>query len=173
MENLYTPNCIRTFSGQYVNVFNPDPETINIEDIAHALSFQCRFGGHMPEFYSVAQHLINCSYMADDEHRYAALMHDASEAYLLDIPRPIKKGLANYTEIEDNLMRAIATRFNFTYPMSPHVKYIDDQMLNIEWDTLILKKKRIEFMHPFSSSLAKKSFLERFHELGIENIVTN
>lgn len=47
-ENLYTTDCIRTSSGQYVNVFNPDPNTIKIEDIAHSLSMQCRFGGHLP-----------------------------------------------------------------------------------------------------------------------------
>ena len=54
-ENLYTPNCIRTFTGLYMNVFNPKPDMICIEDIAHALSQQPRFGGHLPRMYSVAQ----------------------------------------------------------------------------------------------------------------------
>ncbi len=74
-ENLYTPDCIRTFSGQYVNVFAPDPDTILIEDIAHALSQQCRFGGHLPEFYSVAQHCVICALAVPPEHALSALLH--------------------------------------------------------------------------------------------------
>src|SRR5665811_1025646 len=97
MENLYTPNCIRTFTGIYMNVFEPTPEMISIEDIAHALTMQCRFGGHLPDFYSVAQHSLNCSYLIDNPKlKLTALLHDASEAYLLDIPRPIKNNLNNY-----------------------------------------------------------------------------
>lgn len=108
MENLYTPDCIRTFTGIYMNVFEPTPEMICIEDIAHSLSMQCRFGGHLPEFYSVAEHSWHCSLMVANEHKLAALLHDASEAYLLDIPRPIKHRLNNYKKIEDNLMNIIA-----------------------------------------------------------------
>lgn len=116
-ENLYTPDCIRTFTGIYVNVFEPTEEMICIEDIAHALSNQCRFGGHLPVFYSVAQHSIIMSDKMHESHKLAALLHDASEAYLLDIPRPIKKGLSNYKEIEDKLMTAIAAKFGFEYPL--------------------------------------------------------
>jgi len=94
IENLFTPNCIRTFTGKYVNVFEPTLEMICIEDIAHALSMQCRFGGHLPYFYSVAQHSINCSFLVDTPClKLEVLMHDASEAYLLGIPSPIKKGV--------------------------------------------------------------------------------
>lgn len=59
-ESLYTPNCIRTFTGIYMNVFDPTDEMICIEDIANALSHQCRFAGHLPNFYSVAQHSVQC-----------------------------------------------------------------------------------------------------------------
>jgi uncharacterized protein len=78
-ENLYEPDCIRTYTGLYINVFNPKPEMIEIEDIAHALSFQCRFGGHLPKFYSVAQHSLNCSYLVKEPAlKLTALLHDAS-----------------------------------------------------------------------------------------------
>jgi hypothetical protein len=140
-ENLFTPNCIRTVSGIYINVFEPTPEMICIEDIAHALTYQCRFGGHLPKFFSVAQHSLNCSYMVEEnELKLAALLHDASEAYLLDIPRPIKQGLSNYKEIEDGLMSVIADKFGFDYPIHPKVKEVDEQMLQVEWDVLMLNK---------------------------------
>jgi hypothetical protein len=74
-------NCIRTNSGLYINVFEPTPDMISIEDIAHALSFMPRFGGHLDKFYSVAQHSVYCSFMVESiEDKKAALLHDASEA---------------------------------------------------------------------------------------------
>lgn len=121
-------------------------DMICIEDIAHALSYQCRFGGHLPKFYSVAQHSLNCSYLMDNkELKLAALLHDASEAYLLDIPRPIKQGLSNYKEIEDGLMKLIAEKFGFEYPLHSEVKKIDELMLQLEWDCLMLNKATWEF----------------------------
>lgn len=141
MENLYTPNCIRTVTGIYMNVFEPTAEMICIEDIAHALTYQCRFGGHLTKFYSVAQHSLNCSYLInDDKNKLAALLHDASEAYLLDIPSPIKKGLSNYKYIEDKLMAVIAEKFGFDYPLHDEVKESDKIMLELEWDCLMLGK---------------------------------
>src|SRR5687767_8990512 len=81
-ENLFIPKSIRVFSGAIVNVFDPDPATITIEDIAHALSMDCRFGGHLKKFYSVAEHSIHCSMQAHNApDQLAMLMHDASEAY--------------------------------------------------------------------------------------------
>lgn len=68
-ENLHTPNCIRTVSGQYVDLADPDPDTILITDIAHALSQLPRFGGHLPRFYSVAQHSMMVARIAKPEHR--------------------------------------------------------------------------------------------------------
>lgn len=162
MENLYTPNCIRTFTGIYMNVFEPTLEMICIEDIAHALSNQCRFGGHLPEFYSVAQHSLNCSYLMDNkELKLAALLHDASEAYLLDIPRPIKQGLSNYKKIEDGLMRLIAEKFGFEYPLHPEVKKIDETMLQAEWDCLMLNKDTWQF-ETKDEWQTRKDFLSMF-----------
>ena len=139
-ENLYTPNCIRTVSGLYMNVFEPMADMICIEDIAHALSLQCRFAGHLPEFYSVASHSINCSLLVlEPKLRLAALMHDASEAYLVDIPRPIKPHLTNYMQTEDVLMRVIADKYGFQYPFHPAIKECDEAMLISEWEGLMLR----------------------------------
>src|SRR5690606_4110631 len=99
---------IRTFTGIYVDVFDPTPEMICIEDIAHALAHQCRFAGHVKRFYSVAQHSVMCSRMVDRLYQMEALLHDASEAYLLDIPKPIKEKIVGYKEMEDRMMGLIA-----------------------------------------------------------------
>ena len=165
-ENLYTPNCIRTFTGIYMNVFEPTLEMICIEDIAHALSNQCRFSGHLPDFYSVAQHSIAMSNLMHESHKLAALLHDASEAYLLDIPSPIKKGLSNYKEIEDRLMTLIAEKFGFDYPLHEKLKEVDDYMLQWEWNRLMLGSKAL---FPIITCLepkeAKQKFLDAYYKL--------
>ena len=84
---------IRTYTGKYINVFDPDPEMIDIEDIAHSLSNTCRWGGHCRKFYSVAQHsvmVVDWLPVSDSKLRLAGLMHDATEAYLTDLSKPIK-----------------------------------------------------------------------------------
>jgi uncharacterized protein len=159
-ENLFTPDCIRTVSGIYVNVFEPTAEMICIEDIAHALSMQCRFGGHLPFFYSVAQHSLFCCDQVDDEHKLAALLHDASEAYLLDIPRPIKNRLANYKEIENGLMYEIANKFGFQWPLHEKVKEVDELALQMEWDEIMLLGDGDPTC--MDSQTAKDSFLNQF-----------
>jgi hypothetical protein len=165
MENLHTPDCIRTFTGKYMNVFEPTIDMICIEDIAHALSFQCRFGGHLPEFYSVAQHSVHCSKMVDDKFKLQALLHDASEAYLLDMPRPIKRRLNDYKLIENKLMLLIAEKFGFKYPLENQIKLADENMLEFEWEHIVLKKSITNSFYCWTSIDAKISFLQTFNKL--------
>jgi hypothetical protein len=154
---------IRTVSGVWFNAFKPTIDMVNIEDIAHALSFQCRFGGHLPRFFSVAQHSIFTSLIVPEEHKLAALMHDASEAYLLDIPRPVKNKLSNYKDIEDGLMTVIAFKYGFQWPLHEDVKKADEIMLQKEWNEIMLGKPTdIEF---FSPDHAKKMFIHEFNKL--------
>ena len=85
---------LQTVSGRWVNPFDPDPEQLDAGDIARALANQCRFGGHSRVFYSVAQHAVIVSELVeqrggDVEDVFAALMHDATEAYLGDMPHPV------------------------------------------------------------------------------------
>lgn len=162
-ENLYTPDCIRTFTGKYVNVFNPTPEMLCIEDIAHALSMQPRFGGHLPRFYSVAEHSVHCVWRVIYQHRLAALLHDASEAYLMDIPKPIKLRLTNYKEIEDTLMKLIAQKFGFQYPLHPDIKKADTTMLELEWKGIMLGETSFPTL---TQQEAKDKFLKLFNELN-------
>ena len=133
---MITGTQIQTYTGIGFDPINPDPELIKIEDIAHALSNQCRFSGHARSFYSVAQHSAHCAEIAclasNAPLARAMLLHDASEAYLLDMPRPLKKAFPQYAEIEDRLMRAIADKFKFDWPMTPAMKEIDDRVLFTE-----------------------------------------
>lgn len=141
-ENLYNPGCIRTFTGKYINPIEPDLELICLEDIAHALSMQCRFGGHLPRFYSVAQHCVAVASLLPPGLQRQGLMHDASEAYLIDVPRPVKEQLTNYKGIENNLMYTIANLFSFDWPLSDLVKAADEEMLKLEWETLMLETSK-------------------------------
>lgn len=166
-ENLYTPDCIRTVSGIYVNVFDPKPEMFVIEDIAHALSFTCRFGGHLPHYYSVAQHSITCSKVVSEENAMAALLHDAAEAYLTDMPSPIKKRLPDFVEIENNLMRVIALRFGFEYPLHDEVKEADKELLEMEWARFVLRDSSSGLRGPvFPPDIVRKDFLSRYERIN-------
>lgn len=164
-ENLYQKDCIRTHSGIYMNVFEPKAEMVAIEDIAISLSRMPRFAGHLSEPYSVAEHSWLCCGMASIERKKEALLHDASEAYLMDIPAPIKKRLGNYKKIEDGLMRVIAAKFGFEYPLSEEVKKIDKLMMEKEWDVLMLEKKRNVAFVCFPPKDAEEIFLETFYKL--------
>src|SRR6266516_3714044 len=104
-------------SGKWFNVFDPKPEDIDLKDIAHALANQCRFTGHVREFYSVAQHSVLVSQFCDASDAQWGLLHDASEAYLSDIARPIKKHPdfgPFYLKVEDGLTAAIMKAFDLT-----------------------------------------------------------
>jgi len=137
-ENLFLPDCIRTFTGKYVNVFDPDPATIDIIDIAHALAKEQRWGNHLSKNYSVAQHSIICSELVPTENKFTALMHDSTEAYLRDLCSPIKKKLIGYKDLENSLMKHLADIFGFEYPLPERVKEADAFMLKREWNALML-----------------------------------
>lgn len=162
-ENLYTRDCIRTVSGNYVNVFSPDPDTITITYIAHSLSQQCRFGGHLPKPYYVAQHSYCASVMAEEGFKFDALMHDAAEAYVLDMPKPIKDRLPYYKELENDLMQVISKKFGFKWPMPKHLEHVDKKLLELEWKNVMIDGKTYLC---WDMDQAKTNFLDRFYKLG-------
>lgn len=102
---------IETRSGIIFHFLDPQPEEIKIEDIAYALANQCRFNGHCNRFYSVAEHSVLVAALVEQEDRLAALLHDASEAYLSDIPSPIKQFLPDYKRMEEKVQTAIESKF--------------------------------------------------------------
>jgi len=158
-ENLFFKDCIRTYTGKYLNVRDPQPDQIDIIDIAVGLSRMPRFAGHSVHFLPVAQHCILMSNIVSPENKLAALLHDASEAYLGDIAKPIKALMPDYQALEDRLMTVIAAKFGFQYPLHPEAKALDAEMLYREWETKVL-----DHHHKSMTELqAKRRFLERYH----------
>lgn len=122
---------MQTFTGLQVWPLDMRPEDIVIEDIAHALSMLCRYAGHCENFYSVAEHsVLVAAHMPTRELRMWGLLHDASEAYLVDVPRPIKPHLPGYKTAEQAVMRAVAERFDLLPRIEPaEVKAADNAIL--------------------------------------------
>lgn len=110
-----TTDWIQTYTGKRFYPLEPDADLICIKDIAHSLSMQCRFNGHTAKFYSVAEHSVKLSreFFCGWHYKLAALLHDASEAYLSDIPRPIKHepSMWFYRVAEKNLQTMIFDKF--------------------------------------------------------------
>lgn len=132
-----TSGQIQTASGHMVSPLNPDPATITLPDIAHALAHICRFTGHTRTFYSVAEHSVRVARLVPREDRLAALLHDATEAYLCDIATPVKAMLPGYAEAEDRLARVIADKWGVSYPWPESVKRADRIMLHSEAKVLM------------------------------------
>ena len=156
------PGVLRTYSGKTINVFNPNPDAICIDDIAHALSNLCRFTGHTLRFYSVAEHSVRASELVDPEHQLAALLHDASEAYLVDIPTPVKIMMPQYREWEYKLMRVIAEKFGFRYPLHRQVEKADKALLKAEWMEQITCE--IDY-YPYSNTEARAEFMNTYNKI--------
>lgn len=102
---------IETVTGRKVHFLKPSPDEINIKDIAFSLSNQCRFNGHV-QFYSVAEHSVMVAAMLQEKDQLAGLLHDAAEAYLSDIPSPVKQYLPDYKNIEEIVQKAINEKFD-------------------------------------------------------------
>ena len=136
---------ITTVTGIHFYPLNPNPKDIDIEDIAHALSLICRANGHFRHFYSVAQHCIACAEEAIErgyspEVILGCLLHDASEAYLCDVTRPVKKHIPQYLQAEEKLQEVIWKRFigrELTDAEKKLIFEIDDDILSMEFHLLM------------------------------------
>lgn len=170
---------MQTFTGRRFYPLDPRPEDIDQEDIAHALANLCRFGGHCRRFYSVAEHSVLVSQVVPPEDALVGLLHDATEAYLVDVPRPIKRSLSNYADIEEQLWRVISYKFDVPFHMPPSVKKADNDVLLAERDALLgyaagawdipgeAAKVEVWGRSPMH---AKELFLDRLNELLHERI---
>lgn len=133
---------ILTYSGKRFYPLEPSADMLELADIAHALSLMTRANGHFPVFHSVAEHCIECAAEAamrgcSKRVVIGCLLHDASEAYLADITRPVKKSLPLYIEAEERLLDLIYQKYIKGAPLSAEerrqIKEIDDAMLYHEF----------------------------------------
>lgn len=138
-RDVSTPTAawIQTYTGKAFYPLAPRVEDICIEDIAHALSMKCRFTGHCRRFYSVAEHSLYVSRFCPPELRLWGLLHDAAEAYLPDVARPIKVMLPELQSAESRVLVAVAKRFGLPWDFPCRVKDIDLRMLATEADQLL------------------------------------
>jgi 5'-deoxynucleotidase YfbR-like HD superfamily hydrolase len=165
-----------------VNPFDPDPDQLDPADIARALANQCRFGGHCRAFYSVAQHSVIVSRLVEErggdaEDAFAALMHDATEAYLGDMPHPLKHRSplgAAFREAEAHLEQALRERFGVRADV-PAIKPADRALLATERRAFSSERwhwPELDGVEPLDLALeawppdaAARAFAERFAEL--------
>lgn len=176
---------ISLLSGGRFNYNRPEESDVTIEDIASALSNVCRFSGHLPRFYSVAQHLVNTSRIVKPDIALTALMHDTAEAFTNDLPTPLKWALPIFKELEIKIEEAMSRKFGFEFPYPEEIKRADTTMLLLEkryvkedtseWplyeeaEKEMLKNKRklakLVDLRSWQPRRAKREFLERYYEL--------
>lgn len=133
------PTIIYTFSGHQVDIENPTPEAVDMADVAHALAYTCRWGGHSKRFWSVAQHSVLVSAMVPSEHALAGLLHDAAEAYLGDVVAPLKRLLGEpFAKLERGWLRAIGEHCGVELdPLPEAVRAADARLMQIEQGLLL------------------------------------
>ena len=128
---------ITTYTEKKIDLLQPNPELFDVRDFAHALSLTCRGNGHVKQFLSVGQHCVWCAKEAvargySQRVVLACLLHDASEAYMSDVPRPLKEVLPEYVKAEEKIINLIYTRFLgslLTEEEQELVKQVDDDLL--------------------------------------------
>ncbi len=175
METSVRPDIL-TVSGLYINLLDPTENVIRVEDIAHALAHVCRFAGHTSEFYSVAQHSVLASRLVAPENALAALFHDAAEAYIGDVTRPLKALLPDYRAIEARLQADIFRKLGLPAEIPAEVKVADVILLateqrdlmpehDDEWALIAHVDPLPDRISPWSPYIAATFFIERYREL--------
>lgn len=170
---------VQVYGGSQVRPLALRKCDIDIGVIAHALSNICRFGGHCSRFYSVGEHSVRCSQLVPQPMALWALLHDASEAYLLDIPKPLKhtEAFLEYRSAERRAMEVICGKFGLPVAEPAIVKIADEKMLateardlmqplHPEWSEWLTVDPLAERITPWHPGEAEAKFLRRFHQLA-------
>ena len=174
-------SLMNAYSGRRFDPMKITPDDVILEDIAHALSLMCRGCGQIKYFYSVAQHSLNCAKEAESRNLskrliLICLLHDASEAYISDIIRPVKTHLSNYLEIENMIMQTILKKYNLhniTEEENKIWKNIDDSMLDNELKIMMsgeenrnpVKLKSTPDFNEYNYREIEKLFLDKANSL--------
>lgn len=174
-------NCILTHTGKRFDLFEPDADMIDPRDIAHSLAHLCRFNGHTREFYSVAQHSCIVAELVPEEHKLTALLHDATEAYLGDMTRPLKQWMHAYQDFEDWTWQRVCERFDIPTDLPACVYQANLIALATErrdlmpadpaiWNCLVGIEPMTETIRPWSATEARLTFHRRLmDQLVIEH----
>jgi hypothetical protein len=183
MTDLVTTDrgpSIQTATGIRFYLLDPKPEEISIEDIALSISKLCRYTGHTRRFYSVAQHCLQVSTLVPGELALEGLLHDATEAYIGDISKPLKDALELVAPgairgIEDRIHVAVAQRFGVDFPMDPRIKEADLISLATEKRDLMpfdpipwkqMLQPHPDTIVPYTPWEAREAFMARYRELA-------
>lgn len=171
------PTClIQTFTGKLIDLMAIKPGDIRMADVAHALSVIPRWNGHTRRFYSVAQHSVHVSQLCCGEDKFWGLMHDAAEAYMCDLPRPIKHlyGMNGYCDLEKQVLMAIAEEVGLPPVMPARIHDADNVALATEYRDLftvhhdlglVLPDCSADRLKPLGSNEAKALFISTYEDL--------
>jgi hypothetical protein len=176
MKESMAPTAMQTFTGKIVDLRNFTADDVRLADIAHALALINRFTGHSKVPYSVAQHSVMVSHLTRPENALWGLMHDASEAYLGDVARPLKVLVPEYRALEHHVQRVIASVFRLPWPIPEDVKHADNEALLAEKRDIITVDHAWNInampararVNPAGWQFAKEEFSRRFRELSHE-----
>jgi 5'-deoxynucleotidase YfbR-like HD superfamily hydrolase len=161
---------VRTLTRPHIDLQRMSIEDISLVDIAHALSMQCRYNGHVPHFFSVAEHSVAVSRRLPEAHRAWGLFHDAAEAYVGDLISPIKHGLPDYQEIEAKILCVIAEKFKLSTHIPAIIHEADKAQLDREMCSLqgcwSSTPSNVSFWSP---AVAKAEFIEAAGQLSIQD----
>lgn len=162
---------INTYSGLLIDLLNPTVDMINIEDIARGLAYKGHFGGQTPFYFSIAQHsmlvsnLMMDEFFGDEKMLLLGLLHDASEAYIGDMVKPLKVHLPNFCEVEDRIMEVICEKYDLDYAALSLVKPFDKKAQEIEFKTFFEGASLVRSITPEQSLNA---FLHNFNLYNLD-----
>lgn len=163
-ENLFEPGKVRLYSGKYIKVTEMTEDDICLEDIAHALALKCRWNGNTQSFFSILSHsMLVQSLLYDSNHTLEALLHDAHEAYLFDIPAPFKKlePFKPLVELENKIQELINKKYGIATCNIADVKEADITALRLEWNSCMLSNRLMSITDTYQS---KRMFFRLFIE---------
>jgi hypothetical protein len=178
---------IETYTGRQFYPLRPSVQDVHLEDIAHALSMKCRYAGHGAKFYSIAEHSVLLAQAVDKGYvpgirrdlQRQALLHDAAEAYLADIPRPVKNSIRQWALVESEVEEVICRALGVSLPFSLNIKSLDFRILHNEKKVLFPNSPNVwPTMAPegplagtvvrcWTPARAKRNFLTLARQLGL------
>ncbi|NKI46368.1 phosphohydrolase [Pseudomonas fluorescens] len=174
-------NLILTHTGKHFDLLEPNVDMIDPRDISHALAHLCSFNGHTREFYSVAQHSCTVAELVPEEHKLAALLHNAPEAYLGAMTRPLKQWMHTYHVLEEAVWQHVCKRFDIATALPSCIHLANLIALATErrdlmpsdpaiWDCLVGIEPMVETIRPWPAAEARNTYHQRLmDQLAIEH----